>query len=412
MSTSSDRAAAARSLEGLHYLRPGESVERASFVACLLWLLILPSHGQETATARTLLVPANLEGQGTITARTSVTIRSSADRDLVLLERVPSGTLVRKGAVVGQLDRSPLQETVQELLITRTASEAALRSAGLDYEAAKLENRIGQKKLDIKEIDLNHQVNRAKHAVELEKAGRAAKPGAAERLRLAEAQLALLALERKLLHLRAGQLEESVRAQVEVAKSKLRAAEARYARAREALESCVLRASVDGMVIDPVAARRYEPIEPGTTIRPRQAIMLVADPTNLEAVVMVKSTPDVIRVGARARIRAPGADTELSGTVLSSRRTPFGRGIEVRIAIEKPGSLHPGMHVEAVVEGPQREVVVVPLRALTKKTGGWTCSIIRGNEISTRMVRRGQTTGQDVIIEKGVRAGDRVLLSR
>jgi len=110
-----------------------------------------------TVPARSGDMPVYLDGLGTVTAISTVTVRSRVDGQLVSLG-YREGQLVRQGDLLAQIDPRPFQVALQQQEGQYARDEAALKNARLDlkrYEALIAQDAVPRQQLDTQQATVN-----------------------------------------------------------------------------------------------------------------------------------------------------------------------------------------------------------------------------------------------------------------
>jgi len=110
-----------------------------------------------TVPARSGDMPVYLDGLGTVTAISTVTVRSRVDGQLVSLG-YREGQLVRQGDLLAQIDPRPFQVALQQQEGQYAKDEAALKNARLDlkrYEALIAQDAVPRQQLDTQQATVN-----------------------------------------------------------------------------------------------------------------------------------------------------------------------------------------------------------------------------------------------------------------
>jgi len=110
-----------------------------------------------TVPARNGDMPVYLDGLGTVTAISTVTVRSRVDGQLVSLG-YREGQLVRQGDLLAQIDPRPFQVALQQQEGQYARDEAALKNARLDlkrYEALIAQDAVPRQQLDTQQATVN-----------------------------------------------------------------------------------------------------------------------------------------------------------------------------------------------------------------------------------------------------------------
>lgn len=247
-------------------------------------------------------------------------------------------------------------------------------------------------------------------------------PKEAERL-LTDYQEALRALQRA---------TKTAVSKLAQARAKLNSAEARFklqARERKELEEqiakCVIRAERPGLVVyggdEPYW--RQERIEEGADVRERQVLITIPDTTVMTVEAKVhESVVKRVQPGQHARISVDAfPDERLAGSVDkiavlpdSTNRwmNPDLKVYSTTIVIGGQAEwLKPGMSAEVeIVIDQLKDVLQVPLQAVTASGEDKVCYVVNGGEAEKRTVKTGDFNESFIAIADGLEAGEEVLL--
>ena len=201
-------------------------------------------------------------------------------------------------------------------------------------------------------------------------------------------------------------------AEAQQAQSQLAEAEAALATTEARLAQTRLRAPGDGVVLE-------RQIEPGDILQPgRRAMSLALEgPVRLVVQVDEKNLP-LIGPGAVAVAAAdafPGERFEAVVNYISAGVDPARGSVELRLDVAKPPPmLRADMTVSIDLLGPLlRQVLMLPADAVRQlQTDAPWVLVDRGGRAVRTAVRPGLQTQGRVAIAEGLKAGDRVVLSR
>ena len=198
-------------------------------------------------------------------------------------------------------------------------------------------------------------------------------------------------------------------AELKAARARLAAAKARLAEAEEQLANTVVRAPYAGIVVE-----RH--VEVGETARVGQPLMTGLSLERLRVTATVpQSVMPALRGGAAARVLL-GPDRE---PVVPTRVTLFPyadtRAHTFRVRLELPPAdrgLYPGMWVKVALRLAERELLVVPQRAVVHRSEVTAVYVVdRRGRIGFRQVRLGRRLPDGrVEVLSGLTAGERVAL--
>lgn len=179
-----------------------------------------------------------------------------------------------------------------------------------------------------------------------------------------------------------------------------------------------LKSPVDGRVL-----RVFE--ESARAVQRGTPILEVGDPHDLEIVIEVLSREAVaIRPGAtvwlerwggdhplEARVRwvEPSAFTKISALGVEEQRVNVIADLVSDLSLR--GSLGDGFRVETrTVTWETEKALLVPAGALFQRDGGWKAFVVEGGRAAERAVEPGPTDGTHFVVEKGLSAGETVIV--
>jgi cobalt-zinc-cadmium efflux system membrane fusion protein len=218
---------------------------------------------------------------------------------------------------------------------------------------------------------------------------------------------------------------DSARAQVEATRSEAREADAAAAGARQAVRAALNRLQLlgarpgGGNQVAITAPRgghvHCRPANAGQVVAAGEPLATVVNTRSVwvESNVFEKDLPRV-RVGQRVSLGAegiPGRTFEGSISYVGHEVNPETRAVQVRTVVPNPGELlKPNMFVRVIIAGGGGRAVTVPLEALQEQDGEQMVFVVEAEgAYRRRAVRVGPTLGDQVVIEAGVKAGERVV---
>jgi len=379
-------------------------------------------------------------------------IRSRGNTGTSILWVIDEGTRVKKGDKLVELDSSQLEMELKEDRIEVITAEANVATAAALLEQAEIarqEYLEGVFKTEEKAIEseiaiAEQELRKAQLA--LGSSERLVAKGLVKSLQLEADQFAVANARNKLeaAQGRLRVLQDLTKrkmlvqfdSEIDAAKANLSAAEARLmeeeqelAEIEEQIEMCVMYAPNDGVVVH---ANRYSRrggnaefvVEPGATVRERQAIIRLPDPTQMQVRCKVnESRITLLRRGMPAKIRIDALpDVELRGRVLkvnryaepgswySSSIKEYATVVEI---IDPPEVIRTGMTAAVEIFIQQiPEAVQIPIQAVYEH-GGKVYSLVRNSpvEFETRVVQIGATNDTMARVESGVERGETVVLN-
>jgi RND family efflux transporter MFP subunit len=213
---------------------------------------------------------------------------------------------------------------------------------------------------------------------------------------------------------RASMQAEAARAQYRSTQNSMRGAYYGYQQAQavaqqagRALEDSTLRAPFAGEI----AERR---VNAGEYVTPQRSVVLLVrtDSMRMEIQIPQERLADVRR-GQNVEVRVDAwPDRVFQGTVqyISAAVRPETRSLIVEAVIpNSDGVLRPGLFATARVSlGSRRQAVAVPSRAVLSEAGTSRVFVIAGGRAQERVVTVVERTADEVLIDRGLAAGERV----
>jgi RND family efflux transporter MFP subunit len=315
-----------------------------------------------------------------------------------------------KEGVVARKDVEAAQTTA---LQGRTRVVTAERQLVIVQAALTLEDRIQRENLrDAREVQA------AQAELEAAQLGiKSAEAGVTRQRKAVEAAEALVAAQRRAV--------ESARAQIQSTQSEVREADAAANGARQAVRSALNQLQLLGArpgggnqvtITAPIGgAVATRPVNTGQVVAAGETLATILNTGSVwvESDVFEKDLPR-IRVGQRAAIGAdavPGRTFEGTISYLGVEVNPESRAVRVRTVVRNPGEvLKPNMFVRVIISSGRGTAVTVPLDALQEQGGEQVVFVAESADgYRRRVVRVGPTLGDQVVIESGVKAGERVV---
>lgn len=193
----------------------------------------------------------------------------------------------------------------------------------------------------------------------------------------------------------------------EIAKANMEALEARLNEVNEMLAYTTIRAPFDGIV-----ARKF--VSAGDMAAPGHPLVAVADPSSIKITANVpEKWIGQIKEGEEINVTVASAGIHNVGATLdavSDAGDPMSRqfAIEARITdSEIAGQLKTGMFAQISMNLDESETLFIPKTALVERgqlTGVYTLN--DDNKAVLRWVRTGQTSGENIEILTGLKAGE------
>jgi len=332
--------------------------------------------------------------------------------DMVLIKLAPSGSLVKKGDLVAQIDAQSIQDHIDDLNDTIEAAQAdvnkrkaeqaiewenlqqTLRVAKSEYDKAKLDAHGGEVKTDIERQLLQLSLEEAEAAYKQQQADLKFKKASHE----ADLKILQLTAERHVRH-RGRHLVD--------------------------LKRFTMTAPMSGLVVMSPMFRSGEmsQFQLGDRVFPGQGFMKIVDTKSMQVeAAMNQSESSELRLGQQARISLdafPGM--MLKGHVYSLgalavggwRQNYFIRTIPVRLAIDDyDPKLIPDLSAAAdVVIDRTDNKPIVPLAAIHTEKGSKFAYVKKGETFEKRAVELGLSNDTHAVVASGLQSGDEVRLN-
>jgi multidrug resistance efflux pump len=407
---------------------------------------------------------------GVLEASVVSSVVCQVDGQATIIKILPEGTIARKGDIVCELDSAGLRERLAAQETATGRAEAAYQNAKLAREAAEIavaeyvEGIFKQESFSLKGQILGAEaaIEKAEDRLERTRKARervreAAKAGTKspadivaeldieDRLIDAEGALerektALVAAKSKLNVLERYTLPKttkSLKVDVErkhseelIRRTNWELEGPKLASLRRQVESCVMRAPADGVVVyanEPGrrGGRGRSSIEQGATVRGRQVILKQLDLSEpLQVVIKVPETQvDKVNRGMKARITVDAlGDKPMPGLVMEVAPLPdpfpmfdgIRKVYTTRVRLPKVSpQLRPGMTARVEILIDEREnVLTVPVQAIASFDHRDKVAVKRPDgTFVLRDVLLGAASSTDVEVMKGLEAGDFVALN-
>jgi HlyD family secretion protein len=333
-------------------------------------------------------------------------------RDLILMKLAPSGTLVKKGSLLAQIDGQSMQDHIDDLKDTIEAAEADVNKRkaehAVEYEGLLQTIRVAKSEFDKAKLDASAAEVRTDIEQQLLKLSL---EEAAARYKQVQADLA--------------SKQASHKAEIKI----LELTRERHTRHRNRhlvdLSRCTIYAPMDGLTVMSPIFRGGEmaQIQQGDRVSPGQQFMKIVDTNTMQVEATVnQAESSQFRIGQKATIlfdAFPGL--ELTGKVYSLgalavggwRQNYYIRSVPVRLTIEGHDSrVIPDLSAGAdVVLERAENKPVVPLGAVQTENGKTVVYVKSGETFEKREVQIAMKNDTHAAIESGIRPGEEVRLN-
>ena len=355
----------------------------------------------------------SLQFRGEVKALKSVTISAPSEAgDLQIIKVSPEGTAVKSGDVVVEFDKT---KTEQELAQNRSSLKSA--EAGIDQ--ARAQARLAEEEDQTAVLKARYAVESAK--LEASKQEIVSKiEGEEAKLKLADAEQALREAETK-------QKSDQALHQATIESTEQASKKAKFdmQRAERALAQMSVRAPSPGTISllqhwggsGPVTYRAGDRAWPGA------AIAELPDATTLRISARVDETergrlalkqPVTVQLNAIPDRQFTG-HIEQIGALASmdfSGGWPFTRNFILEIVLDQTDArFKPGISGQVtVIVDRVPDALTVPAQAIFQKSGQNVAYVWRGTEFEERAIDVARRSGDNIMIARGVSAGEQVAL--
>ncbi len=306
----------------------------------------LPSaQGLETFTARAVKVPVIDESVGSIRAAHEVSIASRLLARVAVMHVTAAGQRVQKGEVLVELEDADLKARVLEARAAAKEAEEAFQQSERDLARTR---------------DLHKQD---------------------------------IASESEL---------ETQSTRFERARSTAEAARQAAASAETQLDYSIIRAPIDGVVID-------KAVEQGDTVVPGQLVVTMYDPTRMQLVAAVREErATTLKVGDDVRVAIDALGLDCHGTVseIVPQAAAGSRSFDVKVTGPCPDGVFTGMFGRLLLKLGEREEIRIPKSAIQSIGQVDLVYAVVDGRVLRRFVVPGRDTDGDVEILSGVAPGD------
>lgn len=373
-------------------------------------------HGLDTAGVTLGDIVDNVVLRGVVRAQSSGLITAPADAgDLQIIKLIRSGTVVSRGDIVVEFDRTMVLRTLSEketelrqvqAEIAQARAQATLDQGVIRAEYSKSYFDVERARLDVGTRGIVSAYNAAVADVALD--------DARLRLRAAEAQLDTNRMSQT----------AGIRALM-IRRDKVAADVVRAARQLGAL--CV-RANVSGVLMVQPSVRQSaaEALYREGDSPPSGAIIAeIPDPSTLYLAARVDeidrgrlvpgltgfATPDALPgIALTARLAEIGAVARPDATTPWPHTYFFDLRVDL---LQRDPSLQLGMGMTLHVKTERfSRTLIVPTQALTKRDGRWMVHVVGPNGVDPRTVRVAHIGRNVAAIMEGVREGERLVLQQ
>ena len=382
--------------------------------------------------------------QGTLESSKNTEIKCQVRGSSTVTWVIPSGTEVKEGEKLVELDTKIIEETLslqktnvfeaESTLAETMADLAEADIALLAYEGGRYRSREKglQTRLAIAESNLGSAQKMYNHSKLLFRRGYVTAlelEGNAFTVTQAELELKVIKTNIFVLQTFTRDMEltsmngrrESAEAKLKADKAGLAMDESRRNRATEELEHCVVRAPKSGLVIYPrAAAWKDQPdITEGGRVTKDQILLIMPEMEKMQIKVGIhESIIDRVEPGQSAIIRLPEIDLEATVSSVATVTRPAGwwTGNVVKydtiIALPNVPGLKPGMSAEVeLVLVQHKNVLKIPVAAVVETENGFFCWVKMAEKTEKRLLQLGDSNDIFIVVEQGLQEGEDVVLN-
>ena len=372
-----------------------------------------------TAKARVAPLHQTVRITGVTTARNFANITvpkltgPEGNRPMTILKMAASGTMVKKGQIVLEIDGQSLQDHVDDVNATvmqaqgdilKRKAEQALDIENLNQNIRVAKSELDKVRLDAKTKELRTALDQEVLQLSVEEAD-------------AKYQQLLKDMDFK---------KQSQASEMRILQFTMERHMRHRDRHKADLKKFVVSAAMDGLaVVQPVfRGSENDTIKVGDIVAPGQVAMKIVDPKSMQVEGNINQTEvSQFRIGETAKITVdafPGMS--LKGrlysvgalAVMGGRQQSFIRTIPVRVAIEGfDPKLIPDLSAAAeVLTGTgDDKAVLIPRGAIVEQDGKTYVFAKQGANFVKREVKTGDMNDTQIVIQSGVSAGEEVALN-
>jgi membrane fusion protein, multidrug efflux system len=286
---------------------------------------------------------------GELRAEREATVRAEVGGSMLQVS-VEEGQAVRRGALLGRIEATTLDDAVRSAQSAVTSSQSQLELA--QREVARAEQLVGAGALAQRDLDV-------------------------------------------------------ARANVSTAQAQLADARSRVASAQKQLGDAVLRSPIDGVVAE-------RAVNAGDVVTPGTELFTIVDPSSMQLEASVPSEDlAVLRPGVAVQFTVRGYADPFEGRIerISPRADSTTRQVPIFVAIpNSAGRLVAGLFAEGRVVAESARGLVVPLNAVNTNDGTWVLRVANGktDKVNVTLGLRDPRT-ERVQVLSGLNAGDVLL---
>ncbi len=372
-----------------------------------------------TAKAHLAPLQQTVRINGVTTARNFVNITVAklmspeGNSPLTILRMAPSGTLVKKGQVVLEIDGQSRMDHIEEVdsFVVQAQGDVVKRQAEQALELENLMQSVRVAKSELDKVNLDSKLKELRTALDQE----------------------LIQLSVEEANAKYTQLLKDVDFKKQSFASEMKILQfttERHTRHRDRhkgdLKKFIVTASMDGLaVVQPIfRGGENDTIKIGDVVTPGQLVMKIVDPKSMQVEANINQTEvSQFRIGETADITIDAFPSlAFKGklysvgalAVMSGRQQSFIRTIPVRVAIEGfDPKLIPDLSAaaEILIGTSEEKAVLIPRGAIYEEAGKSFVFAKKGSDFVKREVKTGAMNDTLIAIESGISDGEEVALN-
>jgi HlyD family secretion protein len=342
-----------------------------------------------------------------------ITRGRESGQEMVLLFLIQSGTRVKKGDLLAQIDAQAQVDHIDEVADDIRAAEADIRKrmAEQDIDRENLNQTILMAKSDYDKARLDARPKEVRTPIDQELLDLAVEETAA-RLKQAQSDVQY----KQIVH----------KAELRILEITKIRHEGHRDRHKVDIDKYTMRAPMDGLAVVQATYRGgdWNLVQQGDQVQPGQLFMKIVNPENMQVEGFLnQAESDLVRIGQKADIQIdafPGM--RFDGKIFSIgalatggfRQNNYIRNVPVKVAISgSDPKLIPDLSASMdVLLKREENVKKVPLSAIYKDGAQDVVFIKRGTHFEKRSVSLGMTTATHAAVVSGLDGGEEIALSR
>jgi multidrug efflux pump subunit AcrA (membrane-fusion protein) len=333
--------------------------------------------------------------------------------DLILVKLANSGSIVKKGDLIAEIDAQALRDHVQDIddTVRQAKADIVKRKAEQTAEWTTLQQTLRVAKADLEKARLDAKTTPLLTDIERELL----------QLSVEEADARYQQLQKDV-----ALRKQSNDAELKILELTAERHERHHNRHLNDLTRFAMHAPIDGLAVMQTIWRDGDmgQVRQGDRVRPGQLFMKVVDPTSMQVEAFANQAESGdLRVGKKAEITLDAfPDAHFTGQVYSIgalattsgwRQNYYIRRVPLRVSIDgQDARLIPDLSAAADVQlAVSGSSVTVPLAALHRRADGAMLYVKQDGRFVERMVTLGLSDTISVAVTSGLNAGDEVRLN-